>query len=738
MKFGKEFACQMVPEWQEAYMDYDLLKTFLKEIQWIKERNKQAAAATGPASLTRALTLYRAYSGLIMQRHKHNHPMMTTTSSPSMKDIESSIVLNSVNRNGSHSYETTFLMATTEDGGEYEQEFFNRLDNEFNKVDKFYRLKVQEVMEEAETLSKQMDALIAFRIKALALQEALFDSTSSDDDDDDDDDDPLDVLDHVELHNTLGTPYSIIRSFVNSTDQQKQVTFNRDTLKKIETKLKRAFIQFYHKIGLLKSYSFLNILAFSKIMKKYDKISSRSESTCYMNMMDNSYIGSSDELTKLMERVEVAFIKHFSNSNRRKGMNILRSKAKKEAHIISFFTGIFSGCTVALIIALIIIIRARHLLNKEGHNQYMENLFPLYSFFAFIFLHMVMYAGNIYYWRRYRINYSFIFGFKQGTELGYMDVLLVSFGVAVLALTSVLMNLDMEMDPKTNDYKALTELLPLGLVLLVIVIVICPLNILYRRSRFFVLSCLFHCICAPLYKVSLQDFFLADQLTSQIQAFRSLEFYICYYGWGDYKLRQNTCKTNDVYDTFYIIVAVIPYWWRFLQCIRRVYEEKDRMQGYNAVAYFMTIVAISTRSAYSLYKGMGWKIIAGITSAIAAIYCTYWDLVVDWGLLQRHSKNRWLRDKLLVPCKTVYFVAMVLNVLLRFAWLQTVLDLKLDFLHEETVITVFASLEIIRRGIWNFFRLENEHLNNVGKYRAFKSVPLPFKYYENEDEDGDE
>ena len=90
-----------------------------------------------------------------------------------------------------------------------------------------------------------------------------------------------------------------------------------------------------------------------------------------------------------------------------------------------------------------------------------------------------------------------------------------------------------------------------------------------------------------------------------------------------------------------------------------MYEKKDRMQGYNAVKYFMTIVAISTRSAYSLYKGMGWKIIAGITSAIAAIYCTYWDLVVDWGLLQRHSKNRWLRDKLLVPCKTVYFAAMV-------------------------------------------------------------------------------
>ena len=29
-------------------------------------------------------------------------------------------------------------------------------------------------------------------------------------------------------------------------------------------------------------------------------------------------------------------------------------------------------------------------------------------------------------------------------------------------------------------------------------------------------------------------------------------------------------------------------------------------------------------------------------------------------------------------------------------------------------------------------RLENEHLNNVGNFRAFKSVPLPFNY----DEDG--
>lgn len=46
----------------------------------------------------------------------------------------------------------------------------------------------------------------------------------------------------------------------------------------------------------------------------------------------------------------------------------------------------------------------------------------------------------------------------------------------------------------------------------------------------------------------------------------------------------------------------------------------------------------------------------------------------------------------------------VLNVFLRFAWLQTVVGLKVSFLHTESLITIVASLEIIRRGIWNFFR----------------------------------
>lgn len=85
------------------------------------------------------------------------------------------------------------------------------------------------------------------------------------------------------------------------------------------------------------------------------------------------------------------------------------------------------------------------------------------------------------------------------------------------------------------------------------------------------------------------------------------------------------------------------------------------MQGYNALKYFLTIAAVCLRTADSLDMGMGWKVLAWVFSISTSILSTYWDLVIDWGLLQRHSKNSWLRDKLIIPHKSVYFAAMVRN-----------------------------------------------------------------------------
>lgn len=176
------------------------------------------------------------------------------------------------------------------------------------------------------------------------------------------------------------------------------------------------------------------------------------------------------------------------------------------------------------------------------------------------------------------------------------------------------------------------------------------------------------------------------------------------------------------------------------------------MQGLNGLKYFSTVVALVMRSLYDITTQNGnpstfWRIMAAATSGITTIYNTYWDIVVDWGLLRKKAKNRWLRDELLVSNKAVYVLAIVsslslslssfllrktrrhelnteyfdmkmqlVNILLRLVWMQLVLDFNLPFLHRNAMISVVASLEILRRGIWNFFRYVRCHTSTHKTY----------------------
>lgn len=151
----------------------------------------------------------------------------------------------------------------------------------------------------------------------------------------------------------------------------------------------------------------------------------------------------------------------------------------------------------------------------------------LRSLFGYIVLHMVMYGANTYFWRRLRLNYPFIMGFKPGTSLGFREVFLLASGLSVLTVTAILAHLDLEMDQETEKFQLLTELLPLGLVTVslmlyqfckllfdeymltyyvqvVLLIAFCPFNIIYRSSRFFLIRSIWRCILAPLYKVNKQ------------------------------------------------------------------------------------------------------------------------------------------------------------------------------------------------------------------------------------------
>ncbi|KAL8525790.1 hypothetical protein ACS0TY_015143 [Phlomoides rotata] len=46
--------------------------------------------------------------------------------------------------------------------------------------------------------------------------------------------------------------------------------------------------------------SFMNLSAFSKILKKYEKITSRTVARSYMKIVEDSYIGSSEEVASIL------------------------------------------------------------------------------------------------------------------------------------------------------------------------------------------------------------------------------------------------------------------------------------------------------------------------------------------------------------------------------------------------------------------------------------------------------
>ena len=72
--------------------------------------------------------------------------------------------------------------------------------------------------------------------------------------------------------------------------------------------------------------------------------------------------------------------------------------------------------------------------------------------------------------------------------------------------------------------------------------------------------------------------------------------------------------------------------------------------------------------------------------------------------------------------KTYYYFAIAEDLVLRLGWAakliltEFLVNSRGRPLVEPTVVTsVLAFLEIFRRFVWNFFRLENEHLNNCGE-----------------------
>jgi len=97
---------------------------------------------------------------------------------------------------------------------------------------------------------------------------------------------------------------------------------------------------------------------------------------------------------------------------------------------------------------------------------------------------------------------------------------------------------------------------------------------------------------------------------------------------------------------------------------------------------------------------------------------------MDWSVLKPRAANVFLRPELLYTNHvSLYYFAIITNVLLRFSWLIYVPTNGPSMALRSFVAGI---LEILRRLQWNFYRVENEHLGNMDQYRVTREVPLPY------------
>ncbi|XP_047983089.1 phosphate transporter PHO1 homolog 1-like [Salvia hispanica] len=521
------------------------------------------------------------------------------------------------------------------------------------------------------------------------------------------------------------------QSSKKSGPERNKLHINKKKLHHAEKMIRGAFVELYKGLGYLKTYRNLNMLAFVKILKKFDKVTNKQVLPIYLRVVEGSFFNSSDKALKLADEVEELFVKHFAEEDKRKAMKYLRPTQRTESHTVTFFIGLFAGGFVALFVGYVIMAHITGMYRSKSDTVYMETVYPVLSIFGMLFLHLFLFGCNIFVWRKTRINYSFIFELCPTKELKYRDVFLICTS-SMAAVVGVLF-VHLSLVAKGYSY-AQVQAIPGLLLLAFIIVLICPFNVIYKSSRYRLLSVIRNIALSPLYKVLMLDFFMADQLCSQVPTLRNIEYIACYYITGSYKTQDyNYCTSTTYYKDLAYAVSFLPYYCRALQCARRWFDEGHKSHLVNLGKYVSAMLAAGAKMAYEKEKTAGWLCLVVIMSSAATVYQLYWDFVKDWGLLQFNSKNPWLRDELVLRHKFIYYFSLGLNLVLRLAWLQTVFHYNFEKVDYRVTMLFLAALEVVRRGQWNFYRLENEHLNNAGKFRAVKIVPLPFHEVDDQD-----
>lgn len=497
--------------------------------------------------------------------------------------------------------------------------------------------------------------------------------------------------------------------------------------------LKKALIEHYRAVSLAKAYKELNRTAFRKITKKYDKAVDGHISENFMKKVDkNSYFQTSTVLDTIANRIEDLFLDHFGHESldRKHSLEQLRGATYHNAETRPqifyksvFITGILLGVGLPLFVLAVYNALKETLNGRLSEGKY---LLQIWGGFFLVNLALLLMGINLMVFEQFKINYKFIFEFNFATALDYKQFfVLPSVGFALLGLFGWFSFLDFWADKfPGRDW----PIIYLGVMLLIF---FNPLTKMFGSSRRWLQVALWRILCSGFYPVEFRDFFLGDILCSLTYSIGNLAFFFCVYGveWKHYLgggTPPSASQCGSSHSRAMGFLSALPSIWRFMQCVRRYMDSGDAFPHLaNMLKYAISAIYYCLLSIWRIDRSVSARAAFIVFACLNSTFSSAWDIIMDWSLGQFQSKHFLLRDELFYKKPLYYYTAIVVDVILRFQWIFYAFFS--DQIQQLAVTSFCVALaELLRRFIWMFFRMENEHCTNVTLFRASRDSPLPY------------
>jgi len=375
------------------------------------------------------------------------------------------------------------------------------------------------------------------------------------------------------------------------------------------------------------------------------------------------------------------------------------------------------------IFTLFLVALPLYVLSLGGDPPDYTNVVIVYRGTWLVVLYVFLCGVNVFVWEKYNINYLQIFSLEAKGVSYFMDFFEAAATLAFLWSLGIILYLW----TSSSTLSFGLGFSPLALSLLFWVIILSPSNIFYKHTRQWIFNHVASILWGPYAVTNFASCWVADQFTSATVALVDFEYTICHYF-----LYIGGLNCDSLHRILQPICVAFPFIWRLMQCLIQYRDSSNTNHLLNAGKYATSLCAIffSTIHLITQENPNSWSVFRTywvMAISLSTMYSYMWDIIMDWGLFTRdpylyphhhphhHHKSWHFREVLIYERPMVYYFAMVTNLFMRTTWMIT-LNPEYFGIHFRRDILVFflASVELVRRIQWNFFRMEYEHIVKSG------------------------